>query len=203
MTLCRLLLTALAAVCLGCQPRPPVTYQSRQQLDIKPDLPSTVQIWEAAKDTLRSHSFPLDRVDRRAGVITTRPEISKQYFEFWRKDVATWRGAWEATLNPIRRWVEVRITPASSGETVKVTVAVYKQRLSAPDRQFNSSGAAYQFFGDELPSTTGAPSVTEEDERWIDRGRDHAMEDLLLEEILRKAGWEFEESGESTEDIES
>jgi hypothetical protein len=203
MTLCRFLLTALAATCLGCQPRPPASYQSRQQVNIKPDLQSTVEIWEAAKDTLRNHSFSLDRVDRRGGVITTRPEISKHYFEFWRKDVATQHDVWEATLNPIRRWAEVRIAPTSSGDTVKVTVAVYKQRLSAPDRQFNSSGAAYQFFGNDLPSTTGAPSVTEEDERWIDRGRDHAMENLLLEEMLRMVGWELEDSGESAEDTES
>jgi hypothetical protein len=142
-------------------------------------------------------------VDLRAGVITTRPELSKHYFEFWRKDVATRHDAWEATLNPIRRWAKVSITPASSGENVKVTVVVYKQRLSAPDRQFNSSGAAYQFFGDDLPSTTGAPSVTEEDERWIDRGRDHAMENVLLQEILRRAGWEPEEVGESAENTES
>ena len=67
-------------------------------------------------------------------------------------------------------------------------VRVYKQRLSSPDRQFNSSGAAYQFFGDSLPSTTGKAIRPEVDDRWIDLGRDHALEDALLKSILSRAG---------------
>jgi hypothetical protein len=159
-------------------------------LNIRPDLQSTEGIWNAARDALRRHSFHADRVDRCAGIITSKPELSKHYFEFWRRDVATSRDVWEATLNPLRRWVEIRITPTPSAEAVEVAITVYKQRLSAPDRQFNSSGAAYQFFGSALPSTTGAVSVTPDDERWIDQGRDHALEDRLLREILRKAGSE-------------
>ena len=69
----------------------------------------------------------------------------------------------------------------------QLEVAVHKQRFSSPDRQFNSTGAAYQYFGDSLPATTGEPRVTAADDRWLDLGRDPAMEDRLLQAILERA----------------
>jgi hypothetical protein len=65
---------------------------------------------------------------------------------------------------------------------------VHKQRISSPDRQFNSTGAVYQYFGEVLPSTTGQERVTAADERWVDIGRDPAMEQYLLNSILNGAG---------------
>jgi len=144
------------------------------------------QLWDAIQDTLRHHHYTPDRVDRRGGVITTKPATSQHYFEFWRRDVATWRDFWEATINPMRRWIRVTVTPEDAGREMRLQVVVHKERLSSPDRQFNSSGAAYQFFGDQLPSTTGKPKVTAADNRWIDEGRDPAMESYLLARILRR-----------------
>ena len=149
------------------------------------------QLWEAVQETLRRGRFQLDRIDRQAGVITTMPEASQHFFEFWRHDVDTQRDRWEATLNPMRRWVEVSLTRADEGPwthpselRTRLAVVVHKERLSSPDRQFNSSGAAYQYFGESLPSTTGQSHVTAKDGRWLDCGRDPAMEDYLLRKIL-------------------
>jgi len=86
----------------------------------------------------------------------------------------------------MRRWIRVTVTPEDAGREMRLQVVVHKERLSSPDRQFNSSGAAYQFFGDQLPSTTGKPKVTAADNRWIDEGRDPAMESYLLARILRR-----------------
>ena len=66
-------------------------------------------------------------------------------------------------------------------------MVVHKERLSSLDRQFNSTGAAYQYFGESLPSTTGQSKVTAKDDRWIDCGRDPAMEDYLLRRILTRS----------------
>ncbi len=143
-------------------------------------------VWEAVQSTLRGHGMRLDRVDRRAGVITTMPEMSQHFFEIWRKDVATRGDFWEATINPIRRWVEIRVTGDQAQGWDRLAVVVHKQRLSSPDRQFNSTGAAYQYFGNSLPSTTGLARVTAEHTHWLDLGRDGAMEGYLLDQISRR-----------------
>ncbi len=163
-------------------------YLSVQKLSLASDAPERDRLWEAIQETLRRNRFRLDRVDRQAGVITTMPEVSQHFFEFWRHDVSTWPDFWEATLNPIRRWVAVTVTHGDDGSWQDVQVVVHKERLSSPDRQFNSTGAAYQYFGDKLPSTTGLIRVTKEYDRWLDLGRDHALEDDLLRRILERAG---------------
>ncbi len=143
-------------------------------------------LWEAIQETLRRNRFRLDRVDRRDGVVTTKPEISQHFFEFWRHDVETRTDYWEATLNPLRRWVEVTVRRGDDDQWSELVAVVHKERFSSPDRQFNSTGAAYQYFSDSLPSTTGLVRVTAEYDRWIDQGRDPAMEDYLLQAILER-----------------
>jgi hypothetical protein len=149
--------------------------------------PEADRLWGAAQDVLRDHQFRLDRVDRRAGVVSTLPETSQQLFEFWRHDVATTADLWEATLNPIRRWIQVTFARDGDGPWTQVSVVVHKERLSAPDRQFNNSGAAFLLFGYTLPSTTGMTQVTPAHDRWIACGHDPAMEDYLLTRILERA----------------
>jgi hypothetical protein len=167
--------------------------------NVETSVPRTVNVavesaeadrwWEAAQELLRRRGFRLDRVDRRAAVITTLPEVSQHWFEFWRRDVATATDYWQATLNPVRRWAEIRFTSASGeGESASaiwtdVAIVVHKERLTCPDRQFNCSAAAYQFFGESLPSTTGAIKVTVEEDRWLAEGRDAALETRLLQDL--------------------
>jgi hypothetical protein len=174
-------------VMLGCATSGPRDYVSSRQVSVPSHSDQADRLWEAAQETLRHHRFQLDRVDRRRGVVTTMPVVSKHFFELWRHDVETWPDFWEATLNPIRRWIEVTLAPDSDQAWTELSVTVHKERLSSPDRQFNSTGAAYQFFGDSLPSTTGLMRVTQEDDRWLHLGRDRAMEDYLLRAILSRA----------------
>lgn len=175
------------AVCLtfGC-------HRAHRAEDSKSNDPTQTQmtgfsgdcVWEAAQETLRRQGYKLDRVDREAGVITTLPETSKHFFEFWRHDVDTRADFWEATFIPMRRWIEVTI--GSAAHASEVNVVVHKEQLSSLDRQFNSSGAALQYFGENLPSTTGKEKITAEDDRWIDRGRDPAMEQYVLAAIRKQ-----------------
>lgn len=165
-------------------------YTSSQAILVAGKSEEADRLWTAIKDTLRDNPFKLDRVDRRAGVITTLPEPSQHFFEVWRHDVDTWPDLWESTLNPIQRWVEVAVARGEDGTWSQVEVVVHKDRLSSPDRQFNSTGAAYQYFGDRLPSTTGLERVTAEHDTWLDIGRDPAMEEYLLRAILVRAGME-------------
>ncbi len=185
--------TAALLVCLGCAQKCGMEYETSRTLQIPAESAAADQLWEAGQETLRRQGFRLDRVDRRAGIITTLPETSQHWFELWRRDVATGRDALDSTVNPLRRWAEVTFSPSSSGRGdespawQQLAVVVHKERLSSPDRQFNSSGAAYQFFAENLPSTTGTARVTREEDRWRDEGRDPAMEDRLLRAIMRRA----------------
>lgn len=181
--ICVLALWALA----GCRSASPTTYTSTREISVAPASEEFDRVWQAAQETLRQHHFVLDRVDHREGLVTTLPESSQHFFEFWRHDVNTARDFWESVLNPIRRWVEVTITADGESDGHVVAVVVHKERLSAPDRQFNSTGAAYQYFGERLPSTTGIERVTHEHDRWLELGRDPAMEDYLVRRIIDRA----------------
>ena len=177
------MLCLLSSACLGPQRS---DYLSTKTLSGLRSADDQDGLWQAIQDTLRQCNYRLDRVDQREGLGTTLPETSQHVFEFWRHDVDTRHDYWEAVLNPIRRWVEVRVSGHGSVDGPVLAVVVHKERLSAPDRQFNSTGAAYQFFGESLPSTTGIDRVTREHDRWLDVGRDPAMEDYLLRRILER-----------------
>ena len=181
-------LTLLAAMSSGCLGPRRSDYVSVRQVAMPEASDQSEALWEAIQETLRRGRFRLDRVDRHAGVVTTMPETSQQFFEFWRHDVVTREDLWESTLNLIRRRVQVNLARTEDGLSGELGVAVYKERFSSPDRQFNSTGAAYQLFGDRLPSTTGQEKVTSADDRWLELGRDPAMEDYLLRAILNRAG---------------
>lgn len=180
-----LLAAAMSSGCLG--PRRD-DYVSTRWIALSEPARQSDALWEAIQETLRRGRFRLDRVDRHTGVVTTMPETSQQFFEFWRHDVDTREDLWESTLNLIRRRVRVSLNRADDARSAELNVVVFKERLSSPDRQFNSTGAAFRFFGERLPSTTGAAKVTADDDRWLELGRDPAMEDYLLRSILERAG---------------
>lgn len=177
-------LSIAAAGCLGPKH---ATYESARTVSVNESAPEADALWEAIQETLRRHRYRLDRIDRSAGVITTFPVGSEHFFEFWRHDVDTRADFIEATLNPVRRWVEITLSPAADDASRQLQVQVHKQRLSAPDRQFTSSAAAYQFFAASLPTTTGEMTA-DTGEVWLDLGRDPAMENRLLSAILKRAG---------------
>ena len=195
-----LVLLTLAPVsgAMGCFSPHRGEYQGSRAVSVAEPSEQADQLWEAVQETLRRGRFQLYRVDRAAGVITTLPENSQHFFEFWRHDVDTSRDAWEATLNPMHRWVEVSLARADEGPWTQLSVVVHKERLSSPDRQFNSSGAAYQYFGDSLPSTTGLSRVTGKDDCWLDCGHDPAMEDYLLRAFLKRCPVEVASTTETS-----
>lgn len=182
-----LLITILISGAIGCLGPRRDDYRSSCPL-VLAQPSGEAAVWDAIQETIRRHRFKLDRVDRRAGVITTMPMISQQLFEVWRHDVDTWPDLWESTLNPIRRWVEVQLVGGQTDGRRELRVVVHKERLSSPDRQFNSTGAAYQYFGERLPSVTERDSMTDPSVIWLDEGRDPAMEERLLRIILTRAG---------------
>ena len=83
-------------------------------------------VWDASCETLSAYRFNVDRRDRRAGLITTKPMASRHFFEWWRRDKATASGALENTVQPIYRQVSVEIRKADAGKyhpVVSITVS--------------------------------------------------------------------------------
>ncbi|MFQ5461285.1 MAG: hypothetical protein ACE5E5_01525 [Phycisphaerae bacterium] len=179
-----LVLVAAAVVSSGCMAPRRSQYDTSLALSAPKQSPEANHYWSTAQRVLRRNRLALDRVDRRAGKITTLPVISQNIFEFWRHDVDTREDLWEATINPIRRWAEVRIAQDADGNWQRLTMIVHKERLSSPDRQFNSTAAAYRLFSATLPTTSGQTRTPSGDERWLDMGVDEAMAAYLLEQIV-------------------
>ena len=183
----------MCLIVMGCGPRRPVPTEPPQPASSQSQAdPET--LWAVAQDVLRAHGFLLERVDARGGRIATRPELTPHFFEFWRRDVVVGADAWESTLSPIRRRVEVTIDQADDGgvppvdrDVLRVQVIVKKERFSSPDRQFNSSAAAYHFFSDTLPAVRTGGRIRPEDSTWVPMGRDPAMEQRILDALLAEA----------------
>lgn len=65
--------------------------------------------------TLRRNFFVPEYVDAARGLIVSRPETSKQWFEFWRPDVPAGYQLLESSLHTMRRRVTVSFTPTGVG----------------------------------------------------------------------------------------
>ncbi len=151
------------------------------------------RLWDASGEVLRAHLFDLEVVDPRSGAMVTEPATSEHFFEFWRHDVATPYDFVEASMRTVRRTVIVQLAPvdAEDENDARLVVTVQREYLSTPERQFNSSVAAFQMFATNLPRADTGRRIRPEDTSWIDAGRDVAMERYLRERILERADLSF------------
>lgn len=175
------------AWCGGCA-APARTGEPTAQTFAVADDAQRETLWEAIQDVLRARRFALDRVDRRAGVLNTHPVTTQYCFEAWRRDVATAYDFWEATLRTVRRSAEIGIAYDEQAGAATVTVAVHRERLASPERQYNNSIAAFRMFSDTLPAEATGQRLTPADDYWIEDGRDLALERALLDQIIAYAG---------------
>jgi hypothetical protein len=110
-------------------------------------------LWQGSLDVLRANYFVIDRQDRRAGVITTKPLLGRHWFELWRHDAAGWYNKSEGTLQTVYRTAEVRIRPAAENAgTFTAAVLVQTSRTDRVARQVTNVSEAYSMF--TLPGGT-------------------------------------------------
>jgi hypothetical protein len=84
-------------------------------------------VWDASSEVLIDYRFSIDRLDRRAGVISTDPQASKHFFELWRRDKTTRKGALENTVQPLYRVATVKIIKSGEGNySPRVTIRVLR-----------------------------------------------------------------------------
>src|SRR5687767_13816726 len=95
------------------------------------------ELWEAAVGAARFRGYRPDRIEYRSGMFQTRPVISKQAFEPWRRDVATLPDLTESTLATVRRIVRFEIGRRDDG-TFECLPKVVVERYSSAERRITT-----------------------------------------------------------------
>ena len=102
-------------------------------------------LWNAAEEVARRNYFRIDRRDHRAGLLTTVPLVSKQWFELWRNDAIGAQDVQESSLGPIRRTLYFEFSTTATGRH-SVTPKVLVERQARLEEKYRSGDA-------ELPNT--------------------------------------------------
>jgi hypothetical protein len=103
---------ALGAGCAG-MPRPPV------EVEVPPG--EYAAAFDAARAALVACRFELDRVDARAGVITTQPKTTAGLATPWDIEQSSQAQEWEDLLNVQQRRVRIEFLPAGTDEPGDMT----------------------------------------------------------------------------------
>jgi len=170
----------LAGGCIGSRPSNPAATQPATMVD--PQLaekeywmakPATAEVrgqfdplWEASERTAHEYRFNIDRRDHRSGLLTTEPLITKQWWEFWRKDAGTLRDTKEATIANVRRTIFFQFKKEGDG-VYSVTPKVLVEKESNVDPKYREDI--------EGPSTY-----------WYALRRDEVLEKKVAESIRKR-----------------
>jgi len=143
-------------------------------------------LFQAAQKSAQDYRFKLDRLDYRAGLITTTPLVSKQWFEVWRKEVIGFHDQQIASTATLRRTVRFEIARREDGRYElspqvlverqaiaggRVTTVVHSARALSP----SGSGSIEADAGIVLPTNY-----------WYAVGRDENLERALARQIEKR-----------------
>jgi hypothetical protein len=147
------------------------------------------KLWEACIGAARWHGYPMDRLDYRNGLMISRPIVSQQIFEPWKRDLVTFGAIVDSTLATESRQVRFEIRKRDDGSFECVPKVVI-QRFSSAERRITSvtryresfdikpgAGSRERDKGREIPDTY-----------WYATGRDADLERTLAEGIRSRLG---------------
>jgi len=146
-------------------------------------------IWQICQEQIKRRGFVLDRVDRRQGIISSFPLISKQWFEFWRQDVVTMGDLLESSLHTLRRIIHLEMVAAGQGRC-GLSCLVMVERLSTERQVVSGRVRAQEILGrtaGRLPALGRRNSEQAPLEQWLPIGQDRALEARILASISEKA----------------
>ena len=150
-------------------------------------------VWETVADVVDDY-FKIDEEQPvrlvgqvvTEGRLTTFPEVGSTIFEPWRRDSVTRRDKIECTLQSIHRQAEVRVIPDQHGYLVEVIVIKRLEDVRHPD--YASAGEATFRYDSSLTRVVDSLAERDPTEGWIEKGRDPALEQRILTEILARVG---------------
>lgn len=179
--------TGLMALGSGCQKQA----QVEETLPICIEAASMDQVFSSAESVLTGMQFQIEKADRQAGQIITRPLRGGQFFEVWRQDNATAFNTAESNLHSLQRTAEVRFGRMDNEICVNCRVLV--RRLSIPDEPIQGMGRASGLFtdGSRREQRLQMSQETVEEAEWSYLDRDQALEEVILRKIekaVRRGG---------------
>lgn len=118
------------------------------------------------------------------GHIETKPKIGPSFFEFWHADSVGFAERRDSTLQTIRRRVEAHIVPETGGYTIDVRV--FKELEDNPRPLHAVANASNLRFQDNADEFADKIDVNLSSAGWFIIGRDSAMENRLLWEIIHR-----------------
>ncbi len=147
-------------------------------------------LWEIVVDAVDSH-FPQIaremRIKHHEGVLTegrldTKPTSGASLLEPWHCDSVGFQERLDCTTQTIQKRAEVRVTPEKGG--YHISVFVYKE-LEHNTRPLQSTASVANLrFEDDADTFASQIDVDPSSSGWILIGRDTAMEEQLLKEIV-------------------
>ena len=150
-------------------------------------------LWERVVDVVDDY-FAIEREEpvRVAGSVLTEgrldtfPLVGSTLLEPWRHDSANVYEQLESTLQSIRRRAVVRVVPADRG--FWVDVAVFKELEDVVSPYAGTAGSATFRHNTSLVRVIDPINEQEVHDGWIPRGRDTALEQRILQELLARFG---------------
>ncbi|HUT93678.1 MAG TPA: hypothetical protein VMY37_29715 [Thermoguttaceae bacterium] len=190
-------LALLAAA--GCAVNPPVTNPVWETTNVFQNNPVLLPVrdhelaWETVVDVVDDY-FRIEQEEpvRLVGNVVTEgrldtfPAVGSTMFEPWRRDSANPYEKLESTLQSIRRHATVRVSPAQGGYLVDV--AVFKELEDVVQPMHATAGAATFRNDSSLTRVVSAVGEQEIHEDWIPMGRDTALEQRIIQQLMARAG---------------
>ena len=139
-------------------------------------------LWQAVEKSLEARMFRIDRRDYRAGLLTTYPLISRQFFEFWRRDTLGIDDVTESSLNSMRRTVRVEIEHHEETGMYVATPRVEVERYSDAGRRLTSAAMYRTAF--KRTTARGTPEsdagINLQSRYWYTVGSDERLEAAIV-----------------------
>jgi hypothetical protein len=120
------------------------------------------------------------------GDLTTFPDVSATVFEPWRRDTVDPAQRVENTLQTMRRFATVHVSPAQGGYMVEV--AVFKELEEVVRPEHATAGSATFRYDSTLTGIVNPIGGQRIAENWIPRGRDPSMEQHIIGHLLSRCG---------------
>ena len=201
---------AIACVCgcIGNRPSNPAATQPSTAIDLattqpafwleKPAVANVTHLqfqplWDACEATARGYTFPIDRQDYRQGLLTTKPVVSKQFLEPWRKDAGTVGDVLRSSIATVRRHIRFEIERTEAGTFTMVPKVLIERETIIERRLTSVAQYRYSFAG---PASTAQTSVQTDAidlpvQYWTPIGRDAVMEKEIARDVQRRLREDF------------